>query len=295
MRFRGIITFAVLCLCFCNLFAQTAALEILGDPAIRKNFYLYINGVKQNESPVENILVKGMPFEVYGVEIQVPGETQKLRKVAFLRIGKTTNYVFSAASSWRLSEGQGQEKPYGGKILTINYKSLSDTNITITEEDAEKLADLAAPQINFDDEPELGQSNPTPAQQLKEPVKSVDPGKLRFNADSMFKGLKTKLDEENAEAPCQFPMSAESVREVKNLMKEYKNLRERYNLALKGIGSACITVAQLKELMRLLDGDDLKVEFYREIFHQISDFARRSDLFELFFFESSIDEIQNLR
>lgn len=78
-------------------------------------------------------------------------------------------------------------------------------------------------------------------------------------------------------------------------MRDTPLLRDRYNLAYKNLGSWCITIGQLKEIMRLLDGDELKIEFYKDTYKNVIDLARRSDLFDLFFFESSVEELQNIK
>ncbi|MES2628761.1 MAG: DUF4476 domain-containing protein [Bacteroidota bacterium] len=291
--------FRILCLLAClagtGALAQTAALEIISDPTLHQPFFLSVNGVRQNESPSENILVKGLPYEVYGVEIQFVTDPKPVKKVVFLRIGKTTNYVLlPSAGNPRLSEGQGAEKPYNAKALSVNFREIPDTTIIQGELQAEQFADFAAPAINFDDEPEEAPVA-TPAKQAKiEPVKP-DQGKLKLDADSMFKSMRKTIEASKEATPCQGSVSAETVKNLKVSMKEKNSLRERYNLALRQVGSQCITVGQLKDLMRLLDGDELKVEFYKEVYLNISDYARRTDLFELFYFETSIDEIQKLK
>lgn len=281
-------------------FAQTASLEVLSDPTIKNPFFLSINGVRQNEAPVENIVINGLPYEVYGVELELANQAAAIKHVVFLRIGKTTNYVLSPGTSqFKLIEGQGEEKPYNKQSLVLNYKALTDTTPAITEAVAEQFADFAAPPINFDDDPENNQgSSITPAQKDQLIPSRADQSALRIDADSMFKSMKENIDREfleNNDLPCTGAVSSENIRNLKVAMKELKSLRERYNIAQKGIANLCLTVGQLKELMRLLDGDDLKIEFYREIYKNLIDFARRSDLFELFFFETSIDEIQNLQ
>ncbi len=291
--------FLSLCLLLSGAFslrAQTAALEIISDPTIKEPFFLLVNGVRQNQSPTENILVKGLPYEAYGIELELISNTEDVKKVVFLRIGKTTNYVLSpAGGALKLTEGQGKEKPFNKVPLVVNYKLVVDSSAEITEAVAEKFADFAAPPINFDDEPEEAVTNVTPAKQAQVLPVKTDKVVLKKDADNMFKTMRENMDREAADLPCTGAVTSESVKILRATMREQKSLRDRYNTALKGIANQCITTGQLKDLMRLLDGDELKIEFYRETYTSISDIARRSDLFDLFFFENSINEIQNLR
>ncbi len=297
MRLLSHILLLLCCVYGLSGYAQTASLEVLSDPTLKQPFYISINGIRQNESPAENILIKGLPFEAYGVELQLVTDPVPVKKVVFLRVGKTTNYVLSPGiGNFRLTEGQGAEKPYNNKTLIVNYKFSTDT-VNFTEAIAEQFSDFAAPPINFDDEGDTPEKA-TPAQKQLTATVKPDQAKLKFDADSMFRTLKENMDKEYQAAndrPCIGSVTSETIKNLKLTMKDQKNLRDRYNTATKGIGDQCVTVGQLKDLMRLMDGDELKIEFYKRIYKNVSDLARRSDLFELFYFEASIDEIQNLQ
>ena len=256
-----------------------------------------VNGVRQNESAAQNVTVKNLPFEVYGVDIELAGTNLHTRGIAFLRIGQVSNYILTkVGDELKLVDGQGNEKPYNQQNVAINFKLQVDSVVPNEITKAEEYAELAAPAINFDDEPgEFGLENTTPAQEELKPQAKVDPEKLRFDADSMFRSIKEHMNKQYSDQPCNGSLAADTLKLLKNKMRETPTLRDRYNQAYRGVGNLCVTVGQVKELMRLLDGDELKVEFYKDVHKNIIDIARRSDLFELLFFESSIEEIQNVQ
>ena len=273
--------------------AQTATLQIISDPTLKEPFFVAVNGVRQNESAAQNITIKGLPFEVYGIDVELATGGISTRNVVFLRLGKNVNYVLSKnGENLKLREGMGDEKPYNSQNLGINYKAVADPSL-VGETVVEEYASLAAPPINFDDEPEEEHTD-VPAKDPPQP--KPDPEKLKFDADSMFRSIKERMNRQYQakDQPCNGSLGNETFKTLKNNMREMKSLRDRYNLAFKEVEKTCITVGQLKDLMRLLDGDELKLEFYKDVYRNLIDSARRSDLFELFFFESSIEEIQKL-
>ncbi len=277
----------------------TASIEIINDPSLRKTFYLSINGVKQNESPVENILIIDLPYEVYGVELEVVNDNKKVKKVVFLRIGQITRYVFTKQNEqFTLLESTGDIQAYNKQVLQLKYKNQELKNKDVlTDQESARFADYAAPTVNFDDVGESDHVPHTPAASEQLTLELNNQQQLRFDADSMFKKLKAEiaLQDQLSNRPCEINLSNDDLKDLKSKIKDLYPLRERYLKALQILGNKCLTVSQLKDILKSLDGDELKIECYKSVYKQLSDFARRSDLFELFYFESSIDEIQNLR
>ncbi|HEX4887562.1 MAG TPA: DUF4476 domain-containing protein [Luteibaculaceae bacterium] len=286
----------ILGLVFISLFSRgsvTCTLRILNDPTVRLPLYLSINGIRQNESAAENIEVTGLPFEVYGIELESADKTKKTKTLVFLRLGSTSTFTLSyVGDQIRISEAQGTESPYNGKVLTLAFKESE-----IEEQADIKTIDFSAytnKSVDFEDIEDRSSEGLTKTDSVL-PSTPPDLSKMRFDADSMFRAIRERQLAEQKSEPCTLAMEEQAFRALKQNMRSKPSISDRLDLAVSSTADQCLSVEQIKDLLKLLDGDDPKIEFYRAIYTRITDFERRSTLFELFYFEASIKEIEQLQ
>lgn len=263
---------------------KAAILEVLSEKELNAPFYLYLNGIRQNEAAATHLLVKEIPFEVYGAELRFPGSGEVVRKLLFLRTGSIKSYLLTKTpGSFELAEGPYTDSIglYSRSITAIAFR---DGQKPIDDGEAFETGDftLHAPGTNFDDSEEMEESAR---------VERV------INADSLYRAAmpgETPVPE-IVPTTCITSIRTEDIRLIRKKMAETAILRNRLLLATTNLSNKCLTVNQLKELMRGLEGDELKIELYRQVFPNVLDPEQKHTLYDLFYFESSIEEIRSFR
>ncbi len=243
-----------------------AALEVISDTSNKEPFQVYVNGILQEASSKQNVYIQGMPLEVYQLKVAFDGG-HTLQTMAFLQLGKIRNFL--------VSEVQGQHFLTEGPISREVHPVITDT-VFYQIVNAEKIKELEEPlaQSSFDDAPaDTTVYLPKKEEKVKEePV--ISPAQQQALERLTYKPIMG----ETSGPDCFLTLLNEDLDQIKVRLLDEPSPAQKLNFATTVLNNKCLTIDQLKVLMRTVEGDDFKLDLYSRVRKQLVDPENRSDL-----------------
>ena len=218
-----------------------------------------------------------MPLEVYQLKIAFSPDSS-LKTMAFLQLGKIRNYLVSATN--------GQYFLTEGPLTTATHPNITDT-IFYQTVNAETIVALEEPLVTaaFDDSPKDTTNTYLPkSTQPKKEEPVISPAQQQALERLTYKPI---MGEESG-PDCFMTLLSEDLNQIKTKMLEEASSQQRLNFALTFLNNKCLTIEQLKRLMRSIEGDELKLDFYSRVRKQLVDPENKSDLAVLLDTEASL-------
>ncbi|MCB9336368.1 MAG: DUF4476 domain-containing protein [Flavobacteriales bacterium] len=302
-----------------NYIAQnTSNLVVFSEQG--EQFYLIVNGVRQNENPETNIKVEGLNAEYYYtkvifVDTTIPSLEKKMLQVrdAESQFAEVTYAIMQNKKGeykmrWRTAVPIAQAPPATEQVRVIRYTTVpkppigivtvSQTTTTTTQtgttgESVNLNMNVDGVSlgvgINVNDGMGVGTTTTTQTTTVTSSSTTVSNGADIIIVDEP--GTPELPGYDGAIGCDGLPMTDTDFAKAKQSIEAKDFSESRLTLAKQIANSNCLRAEQVKQIMELFDFENTKLEFAKYAYSRTYDIGNYYQVNDAFDFESSVDEL----
>lgn len=232
--------------------------------------------------------INGINIEIVAVELLKNGS--KLKHLAYLRLGKSHYYE----ADFTNKSVKATDIYTGGYKAQYIYKSYQNVPNPSLNEDSLTLAEnqelsKAAPRYNIN-AADIFQRQQEAKEEKAEEETASNAGAtpiVSTEVDNTANGFS-----EQKAPPCDNKLDSDSFRELRNQLRNTKDINAQLQQIKSSIKDKCISCQQLLEFYRIIEEDEIKVSLFKQYYAQIYNPEKRNILYSSLLFENSVDEIR---
>lgn len=300
-----------------SVFAQSSNLIIFSDQG--ENFFLVINGVKQNTNPEKNVKVTGLNADVYSIKIMFADESIGYldKNIYFPVHGNEYTYVIkkNRKGDYKLrfmgdtpvvqvSETQPLQTVVVYSSRPSTTQTISHTQSVTTTTTTTNTTNLGNPAGNISTGISINEQGSDVNVNL-----NVNTGESQQSTHTCTHSTTTVNNKYQAEGVeeihdpsqylpgyhgltnCEVPMSIPDFEQAKNSVMSKTFEDSKLSIAKQIVKSNCLLSAQIKELALLLDYEDSKLDLAKFAYPYVFDISNYYRVTGAFNYESTIYEL----
>ncbi len=272
-----------------------------------EQFFVIVNGIKQNAEPATNVKVTGLNAPNYKVKIIFNNGLPEIDKnVYFNEMGSEITYqikqdkkgIYKLRFFSQVPLAQAAPPPPTQSVIVYHVNPLPPTNTTITQTTTTTTTGVQPAQgasvgvnvggtginmnVSINDGSMTGtQSSSTYSQTTTTMTTTSPPAPVSVEYVPGYHGP----------IGCPIPMSPADFQSAKQTIASKSFEDSKLTIAKQIVNSNCLTSGQVRDLVHLFDFEDTKLKFAKYCYGYTYDLGNYYKVNDAFEFESSIDEL----
>jgi len=321
---KTLFTLSFILVCISNIFSQNSNLILFSEQG--EQFFLYINGVKQNLNPETNVKVTDLNADSYKLRIVFHGQDipQLNKNIYFatkgnentfsIKLNRKDKYVMRFVSETPLSQApqnvSNQTIVVYSAVPVIDTTTISSTNTTTTQavttqsnvtttqgdisEGVSMNVNLNNMGMNVDvniNDSGIDGGNTTMTQSSTTTTSSTITTNTTNSAPVQNNSTIVYVQGYTGVIGCPTPMLNSEFQTAKNSISSKDFEDSKLTVAKQIVNTNCLTAQQVKEITMLFDFESTKLEFAKYCYHKTYDLGNYYKVNDAFEFEMTIDEL----
>lgn len=260
---KQIIILATILLAFNLSYAQKSNLVFYTEPS--ESFYIILNGIKQNTNARTNININDLNDQSYNCKIIFKNKAYgQLDKTIIINPGTEATYVIRKYSKTKWLISFIKETP----LINNNANSTTQTTTTITTT-----------------------STTTTNQTESKNQKRYSPHQHK-NRNNLHQ-VTDAVPGYQGPYGCEYPMNNVNFSNAKSSIASKSFENSKLTIAKQVITNNCLTTSQIKEIVKMFDFENTRLEFAKYAYNYVYDKGNYFQLNDVFDFESTINDLNN--
>ncbi len=274
-----------------------------------EQFFVIVNGIKQNAEPATNVKVTGLNAPNYKVKIIFNNGLPEMDKnIYFNEMGSEITYlikqdkkgVYKLRFFSQVPLAQAAPPPPTQSVIVYHVDPLPPTGSTVTQTTTTTTVNNMQPTQGASVGVNVGGTG------INMNV-SINDGSAATTSSSVTYSETTTTTTTTASIPppapieyvsgyhgpigCPMPMSPQDFQSAKQTIASKSFEDSKLTIAKQIVNSNCLTSGQVRDLVKLFDFEDTKLQFAKYCYGYTYDLGNYYKVNDAFEFESSIDEL----
>ena len=302
------ILFVLFALCSISLFSQENNAIFFSQNG--EQFFVVVNGIKQNADPATNVKVTGLNAPNYKVKIIFNNGLPEMNKnIYFNEMGSEITYqikqdkkgIYKLRFFSQVPLAQAAPPPPTQSVIVYHVNPVPPTNTTVTQTTTTTTTSGVQPTQGASVGVNVGGTG------INMNV-SINDGTMNGTTQSSVTSSETTTTSTTTPPPpapapveyvpgyhgaigCPMPMSPQDFQSAKQTIASKSFEDSKLAIAKQIVNSNCLTSGQVRDLVKLFDFEDTKLKFAKYCYGYTYDLGNYYKVNDAFEFESSIDEL----
>lgn len=295
-----------------NTFAQLSNLILFAEQGER--FTVILNGIKQNANPETNVKITGLNADSY--KLKVIFQDQKIgdmdKNIFFATKGNEYTYtikknnkgVYTLRYVSEVSVMQAPPVSNGQTTIvyttvpppansTVTYTETTTTNVNGNPNGGSVSMGVNVDGVNLNMNVNVNDPNVNTNTTTSYTTTTTTTTTTNGNNTPVNNQPVVYVPGYSGPIGCPYPMSQYDFEGAKNSIVSKNFEDSKLTIAKQIVGANCMLSSQVREIMKLFDFEDTKLQFAKFAYNKTYDIGNYYKLNDAFQFESSIDELNS--